>query len=173
MKMWAIRKEENAYYAVKNNARMRFSRSKTECPPLERLAIPSKEDLRSKGLHCDAKRAVIVSRNIRLNSKIRRRKIIPHIYKLQKIHFHTFIITSLFAYEQVSSGDFQCTASCVQKLDFFKNKITNMFRMVLFYIYINMYVCVCKLKLIWFVNLSLYLSPLSLSFLLLPFPFFS
>lgn len=147
MKMWAIRKEENAYYAVKNNARMRFSRSKTECPPLERLAIPSKEDLRSKGLHCDAKRAVIVSRNIRLNSIIRK-TIILHIYKLEKIHFHFFIITSLFAYEQVSSGDFQCTASCVQKLDFFKNKITNMFRMVLFYIYIYMYVCVCKLKLI-------------------------
>uniref|UniRef100_K1Q3W0 Uncharacterized protein n=1 Tax=Magallana gigas TaxID=29159 RepID=K1Q3W0_MAGGI len=40
---------------------MRFSRSKTECPPLERLAIPSKEDLRSKGLHCDAKRAVIMT----------------------------------------------------------------------------------------------------------------
>lgn len=141
MKMWAIRKEENAYYAVKNNARMRFSRSKTECPPLERLAIPSKEDLRSKGLHCDAKRAVIVSRNIRLNSIIRK-KIILHIYKLEKIHFHFFIITSLFAYEQVPMY------SCVQKLDFFKNKITNMFRMVLFYIYIYMYVCVCKLKLI-------------------------
>lgn len=141
MKMWAIRKEENAYYAVKNNARMRFSRSKTECPPLERLAIPSKEDLRSKGLHCDAKRAVIVSRNIRLNSIIRK-KIILHIYKLEKIHFHFFVClrTSVL-------GGFPMY-SCVQKLDFFKNKITNMFRMVLFYIYIYMYVCVCKLKLI-------------------------
>lgn len=41
---------------------MRFSRSKTECPPLERLDIPSKEDLlRSKRLNCDGQRAVIMT----------------------------------------------------------------------------------------------------------------
>lgn len=140
---------------------MRFSRSKTECPPLERLAIPSKEDLRSKGLHCDAKRAVIVSRNIRLNSIIRR-KIILHIYKLEKIHFHFFIITSLFAYEQVSSGDFQCTAVS-------KNQILKKIKLQIcfawyYFIFIYIYVCVCLQIEVNLICKSLSLSlPLSLS----------
>jgi hypothetical protein len=63
-KMWAIQKEENDFYAIRNNAKMRFSRSKYECPPLQRLDVPSKDDLKSRQIRGPSgvlQKAVIVS----------------------------------------------------------------------------------------------------------------
>ncbi|XP_062616699.1 uncharacterized protein LOC134278403 [Saccostrea cucullata] len=59
--MWAIEEKENVYYVMKNNTRMRFSRSKHMCPPLERLDLPCTEDLRSKHMNCDPQKAVILT----------------------------------------------------------------------------------------------------------------